>query len=153
MHGSLPSPGRLLLIGDRAYVLDVALDIVSERSSPLSVFDVDHEFSARLGIEGEPLLAVELSVPYARRDRARRRAGDLGALIGQMVGSNLADIERALILATLKKCDGNRTSAATILGISVRTMRNKLRLFMDEGMPVPPPPLPGSGVGTLKRSN
>ncbi|MEN9932241.1 MAG: hypothetical protein RIS17_814 [Pseudomonadota bacterium] len=52
---------------------------------------------------------------------------------GQLVGRTVADVERELILSTLEQCCGNRTSASAILGISVRTMRNKLKSFVDAG--------------------
>jgi DNA-binding NtrC family response regulator len=54
------------------------------------------------------------------------------------VGRTVDDVERDLILHTLEHCGGNRTSASTILGISVRTMRNKLRTFIEAGIPVQP---------------
>ena len=56
-----------------------------------------------------------------------------------LVGRTVADVERNLILETLKHCLGNRTHAANILGISIRTLRNKLNEYADDGMPVPPP--------------
>ena len=58
--------------------------------------------------------------------------------IEALVGHTVADVERELILQTLERCRGNRTSASTILGISVRTMRNKLRTFIEAGIPVSP---------------
>jgi hypothetical protein len=42
-------------------------------------------------------------------------------------------------LETLKHCLGNRTHAANILGISIRTLRNKLNEYAGDGVPVPPP--------------
>ena len=42
------------------------------------------------------------------------------------VGRTLAELERQLILDTLDHCQGNRTRAAAVLGISIRTLRNKL---------------------------
>ena len=42
------------------------------------------------------------------------------------VGRKLDDVERDLIMGTLIRCGGNRTWAAEILGISVRTLRNKM---------------------------
>ncbi len=56
-----------------------------------------------------------------------------------LVGRTVADVERDLILETLKHCFGNRTHAANILGISIRTLRNKLNEYAADGVPVPPP--------------
>lgn len=58
---------------------------------------------------------------------------------GGLVGRTVADVERDLIIDTLRHTLGNRTHAATILGISIRTLRNKLKLYSDQGTPVPPP--------------
>ncbi|MCC4242820.1 sigma-54-dependent transcriptional regulator [Stappia indica] len=56
-----------------------------------------------------------------------------------LVGRTVADVERDLILDTLDHCLGNRTHAAKILGISIRTLRNKLNQYTDEGVNVPGP--------------
>ena len=55
------------------------------------------------------------------------------------VGRTVAEVERDLIIDTLKHCLGNRTHAANILGISIRTLRNKLNQYQSEGVPVPAP--------------
>ena len=62
---------------------------------------------------------------------------DAGA--GELVGKTVAEVERNLILETLRHCLGNRTRAANILGISIRTLRNKLRHYADAGMEIPMP--------------
>jgi len=49
--------------------------------------------------------------------------------IGAFVGLSIADLEEQLIKATLEHCYGNRTRAATILGISIQTLRNKLERY------------------------
>lgn len=64
-----------------------------------------------------------------------RPAADAGNLVGQTV----AEVERSLILDTLKHTFGNRTHAANILGISIRTLRNKLKQYSQDGVSVPPP--------------
>ncbi len=70
---------------------------------------------------------------------AAAASGDAAAAAagGNQVGRALADVERDLIIDTLKHCLGNRTHAATILGISIRTLRNKLKQYTDEGLAVP----------------
>ncbi len=55
-----------------------------------------------------------------------------------LVGQSMAEVERRLILDTLDHTLGNRTHAATILGISIRTLRNKLRQYGKEGLAIPP---------------
>ncbi len=62
-----------------------------------------------------------------------------GAPPQSLVGRTVAEVERDLIIDTVSHCLGNRTHAATILGISIRTLRNKLKQYTDEGHPVPPP--------------
>lgn len=54
-----------------------------------------------------------------------------------LVGMPVADVERDLILATLRQTNGNRTRAAQILGLSIRTVRNKLKDYSDQGFPIP----------------
>jgi DNA-binding NtrC family response regulator len=78
------------------------------------------------------------SVPGGSFDSSTEGAGT-----GRLVGRTVADVERDLIIDTLRHCLGNRTHAATILGISIRTLRNKLRQYTDEGVAVP---APGIGV-------
>ena len=59
-----------------------------------------------------------------------------GAVEG-LIGRSIADVERDMIINTLEHCLGNRTHAANILGISIRTLRNKLNQYKDEGVAVP----------------
>src|SRR3954469_4604497 len=65
-----------------------------------------------------------------------------------LVGRTVADVERDLILETLKHCLGNRTHAANILGISIRTLRNKLNEYAGDGVSIPPP---ANGMGDFAR--
>ena len=52
--------------------------------------------------------------------------------LGDLVGTALCDVERYLIMGTLDKVGGNRTHAAQILGITSRTIRNKLHQYEAE---------------------
>jgi len=56
-----------------------------------------------------------------------------------LIGSTVGEIERELVLQTLARCDGNRTRAARVLGVSVRTLRNKIRQYTADGIEVQRP--------------
>lgn len=73
-------------------------------------------------------------------------AGEAAENNSALVGRTVADVEKDLIINTLEHCLGNRTHAANILGISIRTLRNKLKLYSGEGVSVPIP-VPGQRVG------
>ena len=45
------------------------------------------------------------------------------------VGTNLADMERRLIEATLEHYGGHRAQTANALGIGIRTLTNKMRAY------------------------
>jgi DNA-binding NtrC family response regulator len=58
-------------------------------------------------------------------------------IVPLLIGSTVGEIERELVLQTLARYDGNRTHAARVLGVSVRTLRNKIRLYSADGIDVP----------------
>jgi DNA-binding NtrC family response regulator len=80
--------------------------------------------------------AIELS-PGTPGAVAVVRSGEGG--VAGLVGRTMEEVERDLILETLGHTLGNRTHAATILGISIRALRNKLREYAAKGIPVTPP--------------
>jgi two-component system, response regulator FlrC len=51
---------------------------------------------------------------------------------------DLGELERLAITEALRRVRGNRTHAARLLGIGLRTLRNKLRAFRDAGVQVEP---------------
>ena len=73
---------------------------------------VGHDGDGRGEVRGAPELAV-LHVP---------------------VGTNLADVERWMIFATLQKCGGNKTRAAALLGVSLKTLYNRLNAYRAHGL-------------------
>jgi DNA-binding NtrC family response regulator len=87
--------------------------------------------------DGSPVSATGVDEP------ARRAAAAAQVASRSLVGRTVAEVEQDLILETLTHCLGNRTHAASILGISIRTLRNKLKLYADAGVAVPAP-----GAGT-----
>ncbi len=83
-------------------------------------------------------------------DAASNAAATAETITASLVGRTVAQVERELIIETLDHCLGNRTHAANILGISIRTLRNKLRQYGDQGVDVPAPGI-GPGTGAMMR--
>lgn len=52
------------------------------------------------------------------------------------LGTTIADAERTLIEATLAYCDGNKRKTARVLGVSVKTLYNRLNVYEDTVAPV-----------------
>jgi DNA-binding NtrC family response regulator len=78
-----------------------------------------------------------IPVDAGRGHAAAPASASADAGTAPLVGRTVADVERDLIIETLSHCLGNRTHAATILGISIRTLRNKLKQYGGEGMSIP----------------
>jgi DNA-binding NtrC family response regulator len=49
------------------------------------------------------------------------------------VGTSLAEMERQAIFATLDHCRGNKRRAAEMLGVSLKTLYNRLTAYQAEG--------------------
>ncbi|SEH26831.1 DNA-binding transcriptional response regulator, NtrC family, contains REC, AAA-type ATPase, and a Fis-type DNA-binding domains [Methylobacterium sp. 275MFSha3.1] len=76
---------------------------------------------------------------FAVEGPAARAAQVAEAATRGLVGRTVAQVECDLILDTLDHCLGNRTHAAKILGISIRTLRNKLNEYVSAGLDVAEP--------------
>jgi DNA-binding NtrC family response regulator len=84
--------------------------------------------------------AILLPESVAGPDEPASRAAAVAESVTRgLVGRTVAAVEQQLILDTLGHCLGNRTHAANILGISIRTLRNKLNEYAEAGLAVPPP--------------
>ncbi len=95
-------------------------------------------------LRGASTADAEQANPQNGQDRAATPLDGAGepatpAAAVPLVGRTVAEVERVLILDTLSHTLGNRTHAATILGISIRTLRNKLKLYSQEGTPITMP--------------
>jgi two-component system, response regulator FlrC len=72
------------------------------------------------------------------------------ACVTHLIGHTLARVEREFILQTLRYNQGNRTRAAGLLGISIRSLRDKIRNYRDQGEYVPEPGASDSTAGDLR---
>ena len=84
--------------------------------------------------DGQPLAPADAG---ARAAQAASLAAE--TVSRAFVGQTVAAMEQQLIIDTLSHCFGNRTHAANLLGISIRTLRNKLKEYTEAGVPVPAP--------------
>jgi len=89
--------------------------------------------------DGQPLGAAGAGAAPRHAGVAGHAAQAADAVNRAYVGQTVAEMEKTLILDTLSHCLGNRTHAANILGISIRTLRNKLNEYADAGEAIPAP--------------
>ena len=108
------------------------LENAMHRAVLLSTGPEIEEFAIRLP-DGQPMS----NSPDAQTARAASIAAE--AAQRSFVGQTVAEVEQQLIIDTLSHCLGNRTHAANILGISIRTLRNKLKEYSESGVMVPAP--------------
>ncbi len=109
----------------RPRVSAVTLRRLREHGWPGNVRELENvlERALLLATESE-LTPADLDIDGARNP---------GGPAGFPSGTTWKEAERILILDTLESAQGNRTRASRILGISVRTMRNKLREYRKTG--------------------
>ncbi len=72
------------------------------------------------------------NMPFGQ-DLTTKAAQTAEAMTRGLVGRTVSEVEKRLIIDTLDHCLGNRTHAAKILGISIRTLRNKLNEYILDG--------------------
>lgn len=109
------------------------LENAMHRAVLLAVGPEIEEMAIRLP-DGQPLASAD---PHARAAQHASVAAETATR--GFVGQTVSEMEQQLILETLEHCLGNRTHAANILGISIRTLRNKLKEYTEAGVSVPAP--------------
>ena len=104
-------------------ITDEALELLMQYDWPGNVRELENYIERAVVVSrGSVLEAADFpqkltAGPANRQDQALQ------------VGMTVHEVERQLIMKTLESCRGNRTEAATILGISTRTLRNKLHEY------------------------
>ncbi|HEV8113678.1 MAG TPA: sigma-54 dependent transcriptional regulator [Planctomycetota bacterium] len=79
----------------------------------------------RAFILADDLLRAEDAIAGVKRFDVSSMPGGLDV----QVGASIADVERALIKATLEHVNGDKPTAARILGISLKTLYNRLNVY------------------------
>jgi DNA-binding NtrC family response regulator len=125
----------LQLEADRIHVPIVACGTDNDAGAVTAAIDAGAKEYIPLPPDREMIAAILMAVAQDTCELVYRDE----SIANRIVGRTVADVERDLILETLKHCLGNRTRAANILGISLRTLRNKLTVYASDGVRVPPP--------------
>ena len=83
----------------------------------------------KLPFRHQPLEEITSLPAASEADNSRKEPRGIPAGLDLKAGCSVSEMEKQLIQITLAETDGNRTHAAKLLGISLRTLRNKLREY------------------------
>lgn len=125
-------------------ISDAAMDIFLQHEWPGNVRELENTMHrAVLMSRGDTIdpesLMLSGKVNVAAKASTAATSAEPDALPGSaMIGKTVAQVEQDLIISTLDHCLGNRTHAANILGISIRTLRNKLKQYTENGIAISP---------------
>jgi len=110
---------------------DEAKQVLMNYTWPGNVRELQNTIERAVVLADSSMLTPDdfkLSLMSARKD------DDDPSRLSVPVGTTVGDMERQLVLKTLTQCNDNRTRAAEILGVSVRTLRNKLKEYRERGL-------------------
>lgn len=109
-------------------VTSKALDALKNHHWPGNVRELENAIHRSILLSaGEQITEDAILLPNTQHSLISSKAATSSSLVGKTV----IEVEKDLILETLNHCLGNRTQAANILGISIRTLRNKLKIYTE----------------------
>jgi two-component system, response regulator FlrC len=114
----------------------MALEKITKWTWPGNVRELENTVERALLIRNGPLMGPELLLLEGEM------TADASASTARLVGMTVKELEERLIDQTLRHVNQNRTHAAEMLGISIRTLRNKLREYRQNEED---PPAAGQG--------
>ena len=129
--------GRLNGITKPALSKEV-VNILANRQWPGNVRELENVIERSVLISGgEVILPEHLYLEIEGEDWRNLKSSHPAATVLKSVAARdatLREMEKKLIFETLGKVKGNKTKASDILGISVRTIRNKLNEYRKEAL-------------------
>ncbi|HZB46622.1 MAG TPA: sigma-54 dependent transcriptional regulator [Pyrinomonadaceae bacterium] len=112
-----------------------AVEALQSHSWPGNVRELRNVIERAVIICSSEVIERHHLAPYPLEQRTLSRGEDTLTL---PVGTPIEEVERRMILRTLQKTENNKTRAAELLQISLKTLHNKLRLYREQGR-LPPP--------------
>jgi len=110
-----------------------ALDLMRSYNWPGNVRELENTIERAVVLDPGPVLQPEFLALGARS------ADPEGPDVSRQVGYSLENMERALILRTLESTNHSRKDAAEILGVTPRTLTNKIARYRKQGIHVSAP--------------
>jgi DNA-binding NtrC family response regulator len=110
-------------------IAEPAMKMLSQRDWPGNVREIENCIERAVVMSGPDVDVLNLQHFYFGEPIAQELKDDQ-----TNPAMTLRDVEKNLILKTLQETDDNRTRTAEVLGISVRTLRNKLNEYRQEGL-------------------
>ena len=83
-----------------------------------------------------------INAAFFPQETGKSRTDSGGPFLQIRVGSTVAQVERVLTLATLQQCGGVKEKAAQMLGVSLKTLYNRLREYESPREPASPDRVP-----------
>ena len=111
---------------------DEARELFMDYSWPGNIRELQNTIERAVVLASEPILRPEHFVFHRGANTTAPKSNN-GNGVSVGVGTTVAQMERELIMRTLAHCGQNRTHAAKVLDISVRTLRNKLKEYGVNG--------------------
>jgi DNA-binding NtrC family response regulator len=109
-------------------ITDDALEALGAHSWPGNVRELKNVVRSAYILADDAVRAADLAPEVT----SRRPVTETDDALQVPPGTPLAEAEKRLILATLEQCDGNRTQTAKQLGISVKTLYNRLKAYDEQ---------------------
>lgn len=131
-----PLPFHLQDDGDPVIVFRPPARLCLDPGTGAFVFVDESGASSSTLISADADRIMEAVVSHLAKTQDAAEPGFEASILGRCVGRTVAEIERGLIIATLRQCPGNRPLAAHLLGLSLRTLRSKLRSYWSENLPL-----------------
>ena len=113
------------------FLSTAAIEALKSHHWPGNVRELRNVIERAVIICSDEIIERHHLAPYPLDQRARARSEDTLML---PVGTPIEEVERQMILRTLQKTDNNKTRAAELLQISLKTLHNKLRLYRERGL-------------------
>ena len=114
-------------------ISEKAMRMLAQKDWPGNVREIENSVERAVVMSGPDVRVLEAHHFFLQEKHIQEDVIIQTSSSSQMT---LREVEKSLILKTLKDNEDNRTKTADLLGISVRTLRNKLNEYRQEGVAV-----------------